>query len=41
MERSLFDQEDLFAESEGRVTQNLIAIYRAMGGGWAPPAPAP
>jgi outer membrane protein TolC len=41
MERSLFDQEDLFAGSEGRVTQNLIAIYRAMGGGWAPAAPAP
>ncbi len=41
MERSLFDQEDLFAGSEGRVTQNLIAIYRAMGGGWAPPTPAP
>ena len=41
MERSLFDQEDLLAQSQGRVTQNLISIYRAMGGGWAPSAPAP
>ncbi len=36
MERSLFEQEDLFAESEGNVTQNLISIYRALGGGWNP-----
>jgi multidrug efflux system outer membrane protein len=35
-ERSLFLQEDDFATSEGRVTQNLIRIYRALGGGWSP-----
>ena len=38
MERSLFDQEDQLAASEGQVTQNLIGVYRALGGGWAPPA---
>jgi multidrug efflux system outer membrane protein len=37
-QRSLFQQEDALAESEGLVTQNLIAIYRALGGGWAPEA---
>ncbi len=36
MERSLFEQEDLFAESEGKVIQNLIGIYRSLGGGWNP-----
>jgi multidrug efflux system outer membrane protein len=35
-ERSLFVQEDALATSEGRVTQNLIGIYRALGGGWSP-----
>ena len=34
MERSLFEQQDLFADSEGRVIQNLILIYKALGGGW-------
>lgn len=36
MERSLFLEQDQLAASEGRVTQNLIAIYRALGGGWTP-----
>jgi outer membrane protein TolC len=36
MQRSLFDQQDLLAASEGAVTQNLVRIYRALGGGWAP-----
>lgn len=36
MERSRFQQEDALAQSEGLVTQNLIAIYRALGGGWSP-----
>jgi outer membrane protein TolC len=35
MERFQLEQEDLFAESEGRVIQNLISIYRSLGGGWA------
>jgi NodT family efflux transporter outer membrane factor (OMF) lipoprotein len=34
MERSLFSQQDDFASSKGNVTQNLIRIYRALGGGW-------
>jgi outer membrane protein, multidrug efflux system len=35
-QRSQFQQEDQFYQSEGFVTQNLIQIYRALGGGWAP-----
>jgi NodT family efflux transporter outer membrane factor (OMF) lipoprotein len=37
-QRSQFQQEDAQAESAGLVTQNLIQIYRALGGGWAPEA---
>ncbi len=40
MERSLFRQQDLAADSEGRVTLNLVRLYRALGGGWDPGAPA-
>ena len=36
MQRSLFQQQDLLAESEGRVAQNLVRVYRALGGGWVP-----
>ncbi len=36
MERFQFEQEDQFAESEGKVVQNLISIYRSLGGGWNP-----
>jgi len=36
MERFQFEQEDQFAESEGKVIQNLISIYRSLGGGWNP-----
>ncbi|HSO42632.1 MAG TPA: hypothetical protein VLR47_07315, partial [Rhodospirillales bacterium] len=35
-QRSKFQQEDAFARSQGLVIQNLIALYRSMGGGWAP-----
>lgn len=35
-ERSLALQEDELAASEGLVTQNLVRIYRALGGGWTP-----
>ena len=36
MERSLLVQEDALAESNGLVVQNLVALYRALGGGWQP-----
>ena len=39
MERSLAEQEDRYVESVGFVTQNLISIYRALGGGWEPDPP--
>jgi NodT family efflux transporter outer membrane factor (OMF) lipoprotein len=35
-ERSLFQQEDQLAESEGFVSQDLIQLYRSLGGGWGP-----
>jgi len=34
-ERSLFNRQDELAESEGDVVKNLIALYKALGGGWA------
>ncbi len=40
MQRSLVQEEDGLAKSEGRVIQNLIRIYKALGGGWDPDAPA-
>jgi NodT family efflux transporter outer membrane factor (OMF) lipoprotein len=33
-QRSLFNQQDLLAESEGFVVQNLILLNRSLGGGW-------
>ena len=36
MQRSLFEQQDQYAESDGAVTRNLIRIYTALGGGWDP-----
>jgi len=41
MERTLFEQEDQLADSEGLVSKNLIRIYKALGGGWAPPTTTP
>jgi len=38
-QRTLATQQDSWAESEGRVVQNLIALNRALGGGWGPPNP--
>ena len=35
MERSLFEQQDQFAASEGTVMINLVSLYRALGGGWS------
>ena len=36
MERSLFEQQDWWSLSRGLVLQNMIGIYRSMGGGWQP-----
>jgi len=33
-QRSLFAQEDALAQSDARVTSNLIRLYKALGGGW-------
>jgi len=35
-QRSLLTRQDELAASEGQVTQNLISLYRALGGGWNP-----
>ena len=34
-ERALQDYQDRLAESQGRVTSNLVRIYKALGGGWS------
>ncbi len=36
MQRQLFQQQDQLAISEGTVAANLIAVYKAFGGGWQP-----
>jgi NodT family efflux transporter outer membrane factor (OMF) lipoprotein len=33
-QRTLFTQQDRLVSNLGNVTQNLIALYKAMGGGW-------
>ena len=40
-QRSLFQQQDLLADSEGLVVQNLIVLNRALGGGWTLEPEAP
>jgi multidrug efflux system outer membrane protein len=35
-EQLLFEQEDALAQSQGQVVRNLIRVYKALGGGWAP-----
>lgn len=37
MQRSLFNQQDELASSDGQIVQNLILIYKSLGGGWSPP----
>lgn len=37
MQRTLFQQQDSLAQSHGQVAQDLIRIYRALGGGWSAP----
>jgi NodT family efflux transporter outer membrane factor (OMF) lipoprotein len=34
MQRSLSVQQDSLADSQGTVAQNLISLYKALGGGW-------
>jgi NodT family efflux transporter outer membrane factor (OMF) lipoprotein len=38
-QRSLLEQQDNLASSEGRVVQSLIVLNRALGGGWELPDP--
>jgi NodT family efflux transporter outer membrane factor (OMF) lipoprotein len=33
-QRSLFSQQDRLVNAQGGVTQSLIAVYKALGGGW-------
>ena len=35
-ERALFSFQDQLAVSEGKVTSNLIRLYKSLGGGWKP-----
>ena len=35
----LYNSEDLLAQSQIAVTTNLIALYKALGGGWEVAAP--
>jgi NodT family efflux transporter outer membrane factor (OMF) lipoprotein len=35
-QRSLFNQQDQLAESEGFLVQSLVALYKSLGGGWSP-----
>jgi NodT family efflux transporter outer membrane factor (OMF) lipoprotein len=39
MERQLAIQQDALASSEGVLAQNLVRIYKALGGGWSPDEP--
>lgn len=38
-ERSLFQEQDRLAESRGLEASSLVALYRALGGGWVPGDP--
>lgn len=33
-QRTFFSQQDLLVTSRGNLTQSLVALYKAMGGGW-------
>jgi outer membrane protein, multidrug efflux system len=37
---TLYATEDQLVQSETNVITNLISLYKALGGGWEPPAPA-
>jgi len=38
-QRSLFSQQDQLASSRGTLVQNLVVLYKALGGGWDPELP--
>jgi multidrug efflux system outer membrane protein len=40
-QRSLSVQQDSLAESQGQMAQNLIRLYKSLGGGWDPNQPEP
>jgi NodT family efflux transporter outer membrane factor (OMF) lipoprotein len=35
-ERTLFDVENQLAVAEGSIAENLVQLYKALGGGWSP-----
>lgn len=35
-ERTLFDVENQLAVAEGNIAENLVKLYKALGGGWSP-----
>lgn len=37
-QRALYQAEDTLAQSDRAVTVNWVALYKALGGGWEPPA---
>jgi hypothetical protein len=37
-ERTLVEQQDLWTSARGSIALNLIALYKALGGGWSPRA---
>ena len=37
-ERTLVNQQDQLTSTRGDILQNLIAMYKALGGGWNPSA---
>jgi outer membrane protein, multidrug efflux system len=39
-QRALYSAEDALAESAGNTATQLITLYKALGGGWEPPAPS-
>jgi NodT family efflux transporter outer membrane factor (OMF) lipoprotein len=38
-QRSLFNQQDQLASSEGQLVRNLVVLYKSLGGGWSPELP--
>ena len=36
-ERTLVAQQDAWTNARGRIALNLVALYKALGGGWSPP----